>query len=50
MTDGLGAEALAAMAQLAYSQIHDNIEGWDREERSESTYQMSVPNMLIGEI
>ena len=50
VTDGLGAGALAAMAQLAYSQIHDNIEGWDREERSESTYQMSVPNMLIGEI
>ena len=47
---GGGAGALAAMAQLAHSQIHDRREGRDREERPESTYQMSVPNMLIGEI
>ena len=39
------------MAQLAHSQIHDRREaGRDREERPESSYQMSVPNELIGSV
>ena len=50
---GGGAGALAAMAQLAHSQIHDRREGGrtDREtDRPESSYQMSVPNELIGSV
>ena len=48
---GGGAGALAAMAQLAHSQIHDRREGrGEREERPESSYQMSVPNELIGSV
>ena len=39
------------MAQLAHSQIHDRREGrGEREERPESSYQMSVPNELIGSV
>ena len=39
------------MAQLAHSQIHDRREaGREREERPESSYQMSVPNELIGSV
>merc|ERR550539_405506 len=50
---GGGAGALAAMAQLAHSQIHDRREAGrtDREtDRPESSYQMSVPNELIGSV
>ena len=48
---GGGAGALAAMAQLAHSQIHDRREGRvEREDRPESSYQMSVPNELIGSV
>lgn len=47
---GGGAGALAAMAQLAHSQIHDRSHVRDREDRAESSYQMSVPNELIGSV
>ena len=38
------------MAQLAHSQIHDRSHVRDREDRAESSYQMSVPNELIGSV
>ena len=38
------------MAQLAQSQIHDRSHTRDREERAESSFQMSVPNELIGSV
>ena len=52
---GGGAGALAAMASLAHSQIHErshlrSVEREDRERSVESSYQMSVPNELIGSV
>ena len=53
---GGGAGALAAMASLAQSQIHERSHGSrvvEREERDrgvESSYQMNVPNELIGSV
>lgn len=48
---GGGAGALAAMASLAHSQIHERRQ--DREgggSSVETSYQMSVPNELIGSV
>ena len=48
---GGGAGALAAMASLANSQIHErSVKREDRERSVESSYQMSVPNELIGSV
>ena len=47
--------AFAAMASLAHNQIHErshlrSVEREDRERSVESSYQMSVPNELIGSV
>ena len=50
---GGGAGALAAMASLAHSQIHERgrAEAAERERTGpESSYNMSVPNELIGSV
>ena len=50
---GGGAGALAAMASLAHSQIHETRprDSGDRDRApAEASYQMSVPNELIGSV